>query len=161
MNEESHEYNILTKGRANDYYRIGVEFRDAAFRCLGNQEGDEFHLMKDGDFCILPSASVVNAAFACEIILKALLIRFQISFPNKHDLDLLFRLLPESVKKDISWFCLKTDISGFEVFLRKHSRDFKDARYYVENRGWYGMDPIKIISLSFYLSQVAKIYIEE
>lgn len=155
------EFNIKTNASPYDFLHIAEEFRLAACRCYGKVEDAGFYtMMKEGVFQILPSATVVNAAFSCEMFLKSLLKHNDISFEKTHSLYELYKLLPGDYKESIALYCGNTDVSGFEAVLRQHAKDFLNARYYVEHKEWYGMSPTFLFSLAYNLSTITNTYLE-
>ncbi len=116
---------------------------------------------------MLPAASVVNASFACEMYLKALLQHYTGTYPKDgksgHNLHKLFCQLPEEVRKQIDSIIGKTTAgeSRFEKFARLHAKDFVDARYYVSRNGWQELSPIMVYTYTFNVSQVARYLLEK
>lgn len=151
------EFNIQTSHSASDYYRNGMTFKDAAWRCFGTVEDGSYKIIDNGKLCQLTAPAVVNAAFACELFFKALLLHYGIADIHGHNLLELFQELPIAAQNTISSFCSKpNNIAEFEHTLEQHSRDFVDIRYYVENNGWTGMSPTYMISLCHNLGEITK-----
>lgn len=155
------EINIKTNSNSFDYYRLGEEFRMAAFCCQGSDKNGNDMIIDNGQFCFLPSAMVVNAAFSCEMFLKSLLVHSSVKYGKSHNLYDLFQLLPTNVKEKAAEYCTKGNINNLENILKQHAMDFKDARYYVEKKTWYGMNPLIIKDLAFNLSQATKFILSE
>ena len=77
---------------------------------------------------IIPFA--VLQIFSCELGLKSLLLKQEISFGHIHDLNELFGLLPEETKTNIK--CKFTDDCDFDMELINISNMFINLRYYFE-----------------------------
>ena len=136
----------------------------ASERCLGEKNGDTFTIMKpsgNGSVMVQLSApTVVNASFACELFFKALLLRYNITFPkgrNGHNLFTLYTSLPDEIKDKIIKFCFNSVSKEiFEKFLDNHADDFVEIRYFIENKGYTNMSPLMMYTLAFNLSQITK-----
>ena len=151
------EFNIKVNHAPRDYYKNGLSFMKAAWRCYGKEKDGEYKSIDGGGICQLTAPTVVNAAFACEMFLKALLVRFEIPYGKEHNLVKLYDKLSDELKEKISLFCGdKEDIAVFRNTLSKYADGFVDIRYYVENEGWVGMDPTYMISLAHNLSEITK-----
>ena len=74
------EIHIKSQAKGNDYYIHGKEFLAAAWRCFCNEDG---LILTNQGFCQLSAPCVVNAAFSCEMFLKALLEKLKIPY-DKH-----------------------------------------------------------------------------
>lgn len=153
------EFNINVSGGVRDLLKNGNEFLKAAERCAAQDESGTIHIFDDGGLNILPAATVVNASFACEMYLKALLCHYKIDYPtdkNGHNLERLYSLLPDNTKNRIDKMLGKTSHgdSLMQSFVKRHQRDFVDARYYVTKEGWQGLDPIKVLFTTFNFGQV-------
>lgn len=156
------EFNIKTNKNSSDFYRIGEEFRLAACRCYGKvDESGSSNLIKDGKIQILPSAVIVNSAFACEMFLKSLLKHNDTEFEKIHELDVLFEKLPQDIQEGIALFCGKAESSDFKIVLKRHAKDFVNARYYVEHSEWFGMSPTFLLALAYNMSQITKAYLND
>ncbi len=151
------DYKIRVHHRPKDYYENGKSFLNAAFRCCGQKENGEFVIINHGKMVLLPAPTVVNAAFACEMFLKAMLVNDGIIKFKNHSLLKLYDLLSEDTHKKI---CSYFDDESGEPFLRKqiakHPDDFVDIRYYVENEEWGQMDPTAVVTLAYNLSEITK-----
>lgn len=153
------EVNIYTDRTAKDFYSQGKAFNDAAWRCYGKKDGDSYLIMQGSETYQLAAPCVVNASFACEMYLKALLIDCHIDYKHEHNLYNLFELIPQKEKVLICRICSGTDdMDSFISVLKEHSDDFCDTRYFIENAGYSGMSPSKMTALSYNLG-VATEYI--
>ena len=158
------EMNIQSNSNQLDYYRIGVSFFKASDRCYGEKIENTYYIIKNADqgsvFTQLPAPTVVNAAFACEMFFKSLLINSNIIIPkgrDGHNLFKLYKRLPLSIQDQISDFCYHgSKKDSFEVFLEDHANDFADIRYFIENKGFTNMSPMKMHALAFNLMQITK-----
>ena len=155
------EFNKKVNASPEDFYNNGMAFMEAAHRCFGNKQGNTYKLIDGGKIYILPGPTVVNAAFACEMFFKALLRHYAISYNKVHDLYGLFKLLPENVQSSISRFCGdKEDTTVFERILLEQANDFKEIRYYIEKAGWTGMNPLRMITVAYNLSQITNVLLQ-
>ena len=151
------EFNFKVTPNAEALFNNGEEFQKAAARCLGVNEYGTIEIAEE-----LPAPAVVNAAFACEMYLKALILKSGKKYPTNrdgHNLKKLYDMLLEPIQKHIYQFCVnKEDCAEiiFTSFLERHSRDFMDARYYVTKEGWQGMSPIAVYSYAFNLGNITK-----
>lgn len=154
------EFHIEVSANAKSLLKNGDEFLEAAKRCAAQDEDGVIHIFGYGD-TLLPAATVVNASFACEMYLKALLLHYNGIYPtgkNGHDLHELFLLLPDDVRYMIETFFSgekETDRSIFEEVSERHSKDFVDARYYVTKDGWQELSPIRVFTFAFNTGQIA------
>lgn len=151
------EFNIRVNHTSEDYYNNGLSFMRAAWRCYGKEINGQYKVIDEGKICQLSAPAVVNAAFACEMFLKSLLVYYEIPYRKEHNLIKLYDMLPEASKNKISMFC--GDERGVTVFrntLSKHADDFVDIRYFVEAEGWMGMDPTYMITLAYNLSEITR-----
>lgn len=141
---------------SEDYCRQAQNFLIAAQRCFG--EG--YSIVKNGEIQQLPVPCVVNAAFSCEMSLKALLHKDNIQYDTKtegHDLFLLFKKLSIKTQNAIAKFCgSKTDAFIFEQQLKKHAKDFIGIRYFIEHKGWTEISPMEIITIAENLLTIVK-----
>ena len=151
------EFNFKVTPNAEALFNNGGEFQKAAARCLGVNEYGTIEIAEE-----LPAPAVVNAAFACEMYLKALILKSGKKYPTNrdgHNLKKLYDMLLEPIQKHIYQFCVnKEDCAEiiFTSFLENHSRDFMDARYYVTKEGWQGMSPIAVYTYAFNLGNITK-----
>ena len=151
------EFNFKVTPNAEALFNNGREFQTAAARCLGVNEYGTIEIAEE-----LPAPAVVNAAFACEMYLKALILKSGKKYPTNrdgHNLKKLYDMLLEPIQKHIYQFCVnKEDCAEiiFTSFLESHSRDFMDARYYVTKEGWQGMSPIAVYTYAFNLGNITK-----
>ena len=156
------EFNFKVTPNAEALFNNGEEFQKAAARCLGVNKDGAIEIAKDGVFITLPAPAVVNAAFACEMYLKALILKSGKNYPTNrdgHNLKKLYDMLLEPIQKHIYQFCVnKEDCAEiiFTSFLENHSRDFMEARYYVTKEGWQGMSPIAVYTYAFNLRNITK-----
>lgn len=151
------EFNTKVNHTPRDYYNNGLSFMKAAWRCYGKEKDGQYRIIDSGEICQLPAPAVVNAAFACEMFLKSLLVYYGIQDRKGHSLITLFDRLPEDSKNVISLFCGdKRDATVFRKTLSIHANDFIDIRYFVESEGWRGMDPTYMITLAFNMSEITK-----
>lgn len=158
------EMNIYSNANYLDYYKQGENFFKAAERCFGEKNGNTFTTIKGTDRGIemiqLSAPTVVNAAFACELFFKSLLIKSAISIPkgrNGHNLLELYNLLPNDIQDDISTVCFVGGTKNdFETFLNSHAEDFVSIRYFIENKGFSNMSPMNMYALAFNLMKITK-----
>lgn len=91
---------------------------------------------KEIRFDKLLSVSAVNISFACEILLKALLLSSDIKLKKKHTLFDLFLLLPKDLQDEINkkiYLNYGTTTSGCGLLLiETNSNVFTDWRYSFE-----------------------------
>lgn len=131
--------------RAKRFYDQGLQFYHCAQRCLGDVNDDGSIQILGGKYHSLSTPTMVNAAFACEMFLKSILILHNIDYwkilkrGEGHKLKPLFDLLPNQEYKD---FLIIGTPGEFEKELMKHSADFEDWRYYMEQPGEYCMEPM-------------------
>lgn len=147
------EWNLSVKNVPRDFLKNGQDFVEAAWRCFGGKEGI---VIKDGKLIQLAVPTVVNASFACEMFLKALIMhegkQYETHGKKGHDLKTLFAILDPDKQELIAKFCMpKGTINAKEQFLmilNNHSEDFVDVRYYVEKTGWEKTSPIVMITIA-------------
>lgn len=158
------EMNIYSNCKYMDYYRNGESFLEASERCFGEKNGETFIICSSSEngteLKQLSVPTVVNAAFACEMFLKALISNAGLNIPkdrNGHNLLQLYKVLPNDIQEKVSSFCFcnssKTD---FENFLNNHAKDFVNIRYFIENNGFSNISPMYMYSLAFNLNQITK-----
>lgn len=151
------EIHIKSQAKGNDYYRHGKEFLAAAWRCFSNEDGS---ILTNQGFCQLSAPCVVNAAFSCEMFLKALLEKLKIPYDKHkegHNIYMLYKKLPLETQNIIARHCgNKQDLSVFESILEKHKQDFVDIRYFIEHKGWTEMSPIEMITIAQNLSSTTE-----
>ena len=152
------EIHIKSSTKAQDYFYQGKQFLEAAWKCYGKETDTGFNIIENGKLKQLPAPCVVNAAFSCEMFLKALLHKLNISYDrNKegHDLYLLYKKLPSRIQDIIARFCgNKDDVAIFETRIKIHSRDFVDIRYFIECNGWTKMSPVTMVTIADNLSRI-------
>jgi len=103
-------------------FQQAYSFLVAAERCMEERKHPNGQIQMP----IIPS--VVNATFACELYLKGMLDKNNIDFPYKHDLKILFNLLPCDIRNKIE--CVFQDENiDFEKELDKAKDLFIDWRY--------------------------------
>lgn len=157
------EFNIQVVPSPQLFLKNGNDFLEAAWRCAGRDENGVVQIFKDSRLVMIPSATVVNAAFSIEMFLKAILIKAGIAYPKKnrdgHDLFKLFKLLEGKQKEKaiINRFigCSEDGTPLFDEFAKNHAQDFADIRYYIEKKGWARMDPLKLVTFAYNLGQAA------
>lgn len=151
------EIHIESRNKAGDYFRQGKEFLAAAWRCFSNEDGS---IVTNQGFYQLSAPCVVNAAFSCEMFLKALLKKMDIPYNQKtegHNIYMLYKKLPSDVQNTIAKRCgNKDNPTVFESILKRHNKDFVDIRYYIENQGWAEMSPMEMIAIAQNLSVTTK-----
>lgn len=136
--------------KAKRFYDQGLRFYHCAQRSLGDVNEDGSIQILGGKYQTLSTPVMVNAAFSCEIFLKSILIlhdidyRKQLKHGEGHKLKSLFDLLPDQRYKD---FLQTGSQDDFEKALIKHSADFENWRYYMENPGTYRMSPMFTLTL--------------
>lgn len=158
------EYHIKTSPTPESYFKNGHDFCEAAWRSFGGREGK---IIKNGAVHCLPVPTVVNAAFACEMHFKSLLLLEGKPFPKKssegHNLKTLFETLSEEKQTNISTFCLPKDtpnaVNSFISILDCHKRDFTDIRYFMEHDGWHEMSPLTMLSIAENLTTLTRVLI--
>lgn len=154
------EFNFKVTPNAEAFFNNGGEFQKAAARCLGVNEDGAIEIAKDGVIITLAAPAVVNSTFACEMYLKALILKSGKNYPvgrDGHNLKKLYDMLSKPIQKYLYQFCEnKEDCAEtvFSRFLENHSRDFMDVRYYVEREGWQGMSPIAVYTYAFNLGNI-------
>ena len=82
------EVQIYSRKTAKDYYQTGCQFLNAARRCFSDEQGN---IIKDNELIQLPAPTTVNGAFACELFLKASLIKENKTIERIHEEDDNFR----------------------------------------------------------------------
>ena len=161
------EFHIRTMGSCKDLLKNGFEFLEAARRCAGSDENGTFHIIGGNKPTMLPAATVVNAAFACEMFLKALLKKEGKPYPTRrggHNLEVLFEKQSSDTKQkinDLIGYETSTGKPLFEHFVKNHPNDFTSIRYYVANSGWSEMSPVTIFTFAFNLGNIARLLIEQ
>ena len=149
--------------KAKAFYRQGIRFADCAERSMGEVNEDGSIQIVGGRYEFLGAPVMVNAAFACEVFLKAILIACDIDYNSilkgnaKHMLKRLYDLLPEEEYKE---FLRVGEKEEFEQELEKHSADFIDWRYFMEQPGEYRMRPQFTMVLAENLQELAKEVLE-
>ena len=163
------EFNIQVNTSPQLFLKNGNDFLEAAWRCAGRDENGAVQIIKDGTLVMIPSATVVNAAFSIEMFLKAILRKTGIKYPERgrdgHDLAKLFKLLEgnqleTTIINRFSGYS-REGTPLFEEFAKRHAEDFVNIRYYVEKAGWAEMDPLTVISFAFNLGQAAKYIVND
>ena len=85
------------------------------------------------------SVTMANAAFACELLLKALLYGFGISFGNIHGLQDLFKLLPKREQDYIADnIAIENREREFSLCLSEQNKAFTEYRYMCEAKAMVG-----------------------
>lgn len=140
----------------NDYFHQGIHFLDAAWRCYGEKDGNNYNIMKNGVLLQIPAPCIVNAAFSCEMFLKSILLKYKIPLSKTHGLYDLYSKLPSEVQGDIE----EEFGDEFKQTLKKHNTDFVDIRYFIEQEGWQEMSPMIMISVAESLSKIVIAYIK-
>ena len=152
------EIHIHSSGKAQDYFNQGKQFLEAAWNCYGKKSGAGLNIIENGKLQQLPAPCVVNAAFSCEMFIKALLNKLNITYDRSkegHNLYLLYKKLPSELQDIIAKFCgNKKDATVFENLIKTHSRDFVDIRYFIESNGWAEMSPVVMIAIADNLSRI-------
>ena len=146
--------------KAQHFYDQGLRFMRCAERCMGTENNDGSLQIIGGRYSTLSTPVMVNAAFSCEVFLKAILNLFSIDYKKGHGLKYLYDLLPDIVYKEyleISPFSEKT----FEEELEEHSEDFVAWRYYMETPGGYQMSPMFTFLLMKNLKSLSKALISQ
>ena len=100
--------------------------------------------------------SGMNAAFACELALKAILITRLDEARKTHDLLELYRALPEDSKTR-----LKADFAEIEDELERARHTFGRWRYFATNVGEEGILALVNIERVFALAKAARVIIDE
>lgn len=136
-------------GRAVDYISYGRSFIEAAYRCASNVR------CLQCDEPILMSAPIcVNASFACELILKGLILLDGKNIPKKHLLfDLYYRLSDKYKFYLYGLYLQKGDSEdevklNFENRLKVYSDEFHHARYAAERAERTSYDVTNLLSLA-------------
>ena len=158
------ELHIKTAPTPKSYHKNACDFCEAAWRCY-SVDGK---LIENGKIKCFPVQTIVNAAFSCEMNLKALLLSDDKEFPkgrDGHDLELLFLELEKETRELISSFCMqKSSIdpySDFLRFLQIHKDDFTRIRYYMEESEWQEMSPLTMLTIAENLSSITGALIEQ
>ena len=132
----------LSKVKA--FYIQGNNFSQCAERSMGEMNEDGSIQLVGGRYGMLCPPVMVNAAFACEMFLKGILIAHGIDYKKLlkqrkgHGLKALYDLLPKEEYKE---FLKIPGKDTFDKKLEAHSNDFVNWRYYIENPGEYIMEP--------------------
>lgn len=157
------EFNIKVNKNAWDFYKNGRSFLEAAWRCYGKEgENGDYIIIEDGQLYQLAAPTVVNAAFACEMFFKAMLVFNNIKYPKKHNLKVLYDELPKNCKKLIYQFCGdRNDENVILRFLSEHDNDFADIRYFIEHIGWQGMNPMLMITFAYNMSEITRYLLQK
>ena len=156
------EFNFEMTPNESALLSCGKDFLNAAARCLGVNEHGVIEIINDGKFITLAAPATINAAFAFEMFLKALVMKSGKKYPtdrNGHNLRVLYNMLPEAIQKRLCQLCVdKSDEakSKFLLFLDNHSKDFVDVRYYATREGWQGMSPIIVYTYAFNMCNVTQ-----
>ena len=100
--------------------------------------------------------SGMNAAFACELGLKAILITRLDEARKTHDLLDLYNDLPEDSKTR-----LKADFAEIEGKLERARHTFGRWRYFETNVGEEGMQAMANTERAFALAKAARVIIDE
>ncbi len=153
MNEEALK-------KAQYFYNQAWRFMKCAERCMGTENDDGSIQIIGGRYPTLSTPTMVNAAFSCEVFLKAILILFSIDYKKGHGLRYLYELLPNEEYKE---YLKIAPSSGqtFEEELDAHSEDFVAWRYYMETPGEYQMSPMFTFLLMNNLQSLSKALIEQ
>ena len=127
----------------------------------------EGKLIVDGNMQWLPIPTVVNAAFSCEMNLKAILLLEGKTPPkgaNGHNLERLFLGIDEETQEMISRFCMPKDTidhkNAFLHILQIHRDDFREVRYFIEKSEWQDMSPFTMLTIAENLSTITGALIE-
>ena len=160
------EYHVKTSPTPESYFKNGHDFCEAAWRSFGGREG---RIIKNGAVHCLPVPTVVNAAFACEMCLKSLLLLEGKSLPKKpgegHNLKKLFEILSEEKQTTVSTFCMPKNtqnaVNSFLSILDCHKSDFPDIRYFMEHDGWHEMSPLTMLTIAENLTTITRVLINE
>lgn len=146
--------------KAQYFYDQALRFMRCAERCMGTVNDDGSIQIVDGKYPTLSTPTMVNAAFSCEVFLKAILNLFAIDYKKGHGLKYLYDLLPNEEYKE---YLKLSPSSGktFEEELEAHSEDFVAWRYYMETPGKYRMSPMFTFLLMNNLQSLSKALIEE
>lgn len=103
-----------------DLRSTALEFMKAADRCLnGNKEEEGVELLT------VPGA--VCAAFACELLLKLVLLRETGQHPRGHQLEILFGKCSEDFR-----LVMEQKLPGISELFVRNSTQFVDGRYHFE-----------------------------
>lgn len=151
------EYIVFTTNSPFDFYKQGVSFLEAAYRCLGHD-----NCLITDEPILMHSPIAVNAAFACEMFLKALG-RNENKQLHGHKLIELYKALSDDYKKKL-YLLAYTDKpqtedeykQNVENLLTKYSTYFKDGRYIVENVAKHSINISGILSLAYNLCSVTQ-----
>ena len=152
----------LSKVKA--FYIQGNNFAQCAERSMGEMNEDGSIQLVGGRYGMLCPPVMVNAAFACEMFLKGILIAHGIDYKKLlkqrkgHGLKALYDLLPKEEYKE---FLKIPGKDTFDKKLEAHSNDFVNWRYYIENPGKYIMEPFFMCVLMKNLEIILGDIIEE
>ena len=120
-----HAYFDLSKNKSINIKIDKIELRDGFYRSACQYYSAVKILFPKIE---LMNVTMSNAAFSCELFLKAILYGFDINFGKTHQLEKLFALLPERAKdyikqniaienKEIEFLqCLNEQSKAFEMF---------------------------------------------
>lgn len=146
--------NMLRVARGNEKVFLGLyEEIEAKIKKLKNNEevfDDEIDI-----FCPM----IMTGAFACEIYLKILLTKQNISYERKHSLEDLYNLLNDKSKDDIKTAFLEEGFDeNFDKGLEEISNAFVKWRYFYELNPRNGFEVISVRFLKLFLYILEKYY---
>lgn len=151
------EYIVFTSNSAYDFYKQGVSFLEAAYRCLSSDNC----LVTDVPI-MMHSPIAVNAAFACEMFLKALG-RNENKQLRGHKLVELYNALSDDTKKKLYLLAYTHEPQteneykeNVEQILTKYSSYFEDNRYTAEKVAKHNVNITGILSLAYNLCSVTQ-----
>ncbi len=98
----------------------------------------------------------MSAAFACELVLKAILITRNNEAKKTHDLLELYRMLPEDCKSRI-----EADFAETKHVIAQGRYVFGKWRYFEHNEGEKGMLAMVNIERTYELAKVARVLIDD
>lgn len=146
------EVNLYTENTPKYYYGQGTAFLEAAYRCF---RGGENSLQTDEPIH-LEAPIMVNAAFACEMFLKGLLLHEKKNINHIHDLLELYKQLSPDARYILGCICCdhgnddeKEIEEKFSKYLSRYSKAFSQIRYMVENKGWNKLGITSMLSLAY------------
>lgn len=120
---------MTNKDKLIEMYQIANIFRICALRSLGISESDnKIKIISNNKILILKAPAIVNFAFACELYLKAILLRQGAGIPETHELDFLYNQLSQQKRARVRKVCGKKK-EEFEQLITEYSKLFVQYRY--------------------------------
>ena len=98
------------------------------------------------------SPHATNIAFACELFIKAILLKQKGKHPNTHNLEKLFKMMNGKTQNQVieKYNNYKNNCIDFKTALKTHSKSFEDWRYIYE-------DSSNNEQIYFYINELSRI----